>query len=216
MSLESEQDSPASRYPKTNAEWVTSPLMREQSLQRNPLEAAPPAVKPSGRLGALLIILGGVLGLIGVFVPWATYDLGNGASPVSEFDFFTHFSLWYVLLAVLSIFCSTGAVVRGISLARKSTVRWSTDALALGVGGLGAQVGNAVSLVFAVVASPGAVAYTLEAGYGLIVASFLLVLAGACVIKFITRPKMSLQEIADEVRARRTQQLIRARRRRIR
>jgi hypothetical protein len=216
MSHETEQDSPASRYPKTNAEWMTSPLLREQNLLRNPLEATPPAMKPSGRLGALLIILGGILGLVCLFVPWATYNLGNGASPVTEFDFISHFVLWYLLLALLSLFCSAGAIVRGVSLARKSTVTWSNDALALGFGGLLAQIGNAGTLVFAVLASPGSVAYTLQAGYALLVASFLLVLVGACVIKFIARPKMSLQEIADGVRARRSQQFIRARRRRIR
>ena len=216
MSIESEQDPPASRYPRTNAEWMTSPLMREQNLLRNPLEAAPPSVKPSGRLGALIIILGGTLGLICFFVPWATYNLGNGASPVSEFDFITHFNLWYVLLALLSLFCSVGAVVRGVSLARKTTATWSNDALALGFGGLLAQVVNGVTLVFAAMASPGTVAYTLGVGYGLLLASFLLVLAGACVLKFITRPQMSAQEIADDLRARRSRQFIRARRRRTR
>jgi len=216
MSIESEQDPPASRYPRTNAEWMTSPLMREQNLLRNPLEAAPPSVKPSGRLGALIIILGGTLGLICFFVPWATYNLGNGASPVSEFDFITHFNLWYVLLALLSLFCSVGAVVRGVSLARKTTATWSNDALALGFGGLLAQVVNGVTLVFAAMASPGTVAYTLGVGYGLLLASFFLVLAGACVLKFITRPQMSAQEIADDLRARRSRQFIRARRRRTR
>jgi hypothetical protein len=190
--------------------------MREQNMQQSPLEAAPPAVKPSGRLGAVLVILGGVLGLVGLFIPWATYDLGNGPTPVSELDFITHFNLWYVLLALLSIFCSTGAVIRGVALARKTTVTWSTDALALGIGGLLAQIGNAVTLVAAVAAQPGSVAYTLGGGYGLLVTSFLLVLVGAGVIKLITQPQMSLQEVADEVKSRRARQFIRARRRRLR
>jgi hypothetical protein len=208
----SEQVEPSTRYPPTTAEWVTSPLMRQQALEQNPLEAAPrSSIKASARLGALLAITGGVLGLIGIFIPWATVNVGAGASAVTEYDVIKRFYLWYLLLALLSIFASTIAVARGISLLRKTSFRYTNDVIVLGLAGFGTQIANGVTIVVSAAMQPGQVGYTLETGYGILLFSFLLVLAGGFVTKFIARPAITMQELSDEMKYRRFQRGVRRR-----
>jgi hypothetical protein len=109
------------------------------------------------------------------------------------------------LLALLSIFASTTALVRSISLLRKTSFRYTNDVIVVGLAGFGAQILNGVTVVVSAAIQPGQVGYTLETGYGILFTSFLLVLAGGLVTKFIARPGITIQEMNDEAKYRRFQ-----------
>ena len=51
-------------YPPSTADWVTSPLAAEDELPHNPLEQADTSA-PGRRLGAVLVIVGGLLAIAG-------------------------------------------------------------------------------------------------------------------------------------------------------
>jgi hypothetical protein len=51
-------------YPPTSANWVSSPLAREDEMPPNPLEHSSGGM-PRFRQGAVLVLVGGLLALVG-------------------------------------------------------------------------------------------------------------------------------------------------------
>ncbi len=95
-------------YPPTTADWVSSPLTREDELPPNPLEHSS-ASTPRFRVGAVLVIVGGLLALAG------------SALQVVELSRLPAWSLWLVALdSVLAIGAVAGSV---ILLFRETSVR---------------------------------------------------------------------------------------------
>jgi hypothetical protein len=73
-------------YPPSTADWVTSPLAAEDELPHNPLEQ--PSTSAAGlRLGAVLVIVGGLLAIAGSVMQWTAM---------------IHLASWYLWLVLVT------------------------------------------------------------------------------------------------------------------
>jgi hypothetical protein len=87
----------AHHYHPTTAEWVSSPLLDHDELERNPLEP-PPTGNPSVRLAALLIIITGVLALAGLIVQFYQTNVAS----FMGWSLFWRFALTSIVLPIVS------------------------------------------------------------------------------------------------------------------
>ncbi len=205
MSSPVERD--AHHYPPTTAQWATSPLLDHEELERNPLEPVSPAVKPSVRFAASLIILTGVLALAG---PTLQFYLSNVAS-FSGWSLFWTFALTTIVLPMVIMILAVGGVVRGITLRSRVTRRRVVQELQFAAAGVLLQLLN-IALPFLHVAMvPSRVGQSMGTVLGLAnwlsVASFLIMLASAWFIRIVARPPGTEEDGNDEARFQHLQDL---------
>jgi hypothetical protein len=163
-------------YPPTTADWVTSPLADDDELQQNPLEPSP-ASKPGQRLGAVLLIGGGLLAIPGLFL---------------QFSEMSAWYAWSVMVAILvggAAALAVGAAVRGISLLAGSSAVRVNQAILLAVASSFIQI-IASGLEVALLAS-GSIQVFGTQGTIVAVASALCLLLGGIVLRFIVQPEQA-------------------------
>jgi hypothetical protein len=184
-------------YPPTTAEWVTSPLMREDEVEPNPLEpTARPPVKPGLRLAALLIIGSGLLSLCGLIVEFYS---ANAASP-SAWQSVTVFVFGFLTLFVPMVFAVCG-VVRGIILSRSTSYRNISQVTQFAIGGVVFQLVHFVPLVIQLIVGHGLIPGTLPSpAYWIALVGFLMMLAVAQLVTRIARPPITEQDAYDDAR----------------
>lgn len=194
------------QYPPTTADWVTSPLREQDELERNPLEPAP-EVKPGVRLGAVLIIISGILALAGLI---AQIFLANVISLVGG-------SLWSeaglitigfpVVTMIFPLAFAVGGVVRGITLRTRVTRRSVVQVIQFASTGLFLQL-LTIPLAFLQIVAPGGrsgqpIGDLLGPANWLAWASFLIMLAAAWFIRSVVKPPATQEDVDDEARFRR-------------
>jgi hypothetical protein len=170
-------------YPPTTADWVTSPLAHDDEMQQNPLEPSP-ATKPGQRLGALLLIGGGLLAIPGLLLQFAEMNA------------------WYalpVLVAILAIGAAAlavGAAVRGISLLARSSAVRVDQAILLAFASSFVQI-IASGIVVVLVAS-GSRQILGTSGTVVATVGALCLLLGGSILRFIVRPNLSGLEVVEQ------------------
>ncbi|PWT72824.1 MAG: hypothetical protein C5B60_09010 [Chloroflexi bacterium] len=184
-------------YPPTTAEWVTSPLMREEEVGPNPLEpTARPLVKPGLRLAALLIIGSGLLSLCALIVEISA----DNAASLSAWGSPTALVFWSLTLFVPMVFAVCG-IVRGILLSRSTTHRNLSQVTQFAIGGVVFQLVNFAPLVIGLVSGHGLTPDVLPTpAYWVALAGFLIMLAVAQLVTMIARPPITEQDAYDDAR----------------
>lgn len=203
MTLPGERD--VHHYPPTTAEWVSSPLLEQDELERNPLEPAP-EVKPGVRLGAVLIIISGILAVAGLIVQ---IYLANVISLVERSHLQGPGLLFIAFPMVTMIFpmaFAVGGVVRGITLRASVTRRSVVQVIQFASTGLFLQL-LAIPLAFIQIGAPGSrsgqtIGDLLGPANWLAVASFLIMLAAAWFIRIVVNPPATQEDVNDEARFR--------------
>jgi len=195
-------------YPPTTAEWVTSPLMREDEVGPNPLEpTARPPVTPGLRLAALLIIGSGLLSLCGLIVE---FFVANAASV------WAWGGLSAIMLGFLTRFgplvFAVGGIVRGIMLSRSTTIhRNLSQVTQFAIGGVVFQLVNFAPLVIGLVSGHGLTPGTLPMpAYWVALAGFLIMLTVAQLVTMIARPPITEQDAYDDARFRQLEEVSRS------
>jgi hypothetical protein len=193
----------AHHYPPTTAEWVTSPLPDHDELERNPLEPAP-EVKPSVRLGAVLIIISGILALAGLIVQIFLANVISrlGGSLWSEARLIT--IGFPVVTIIFPMAFAVGGVVRGITLRTRVTRRSVVQVIQFASTGLFLQL-LTIPLAFIQIVAPGSrsgqtIGDYLGPANWLAWASFLIMLAAAWLIRIVARPPVTQEDVNDLAR----------------
>ena len=169
-------------YPPSTADWVTSPLAAEDALARNPLEQADTSA--SGRLGAVLVIVGGLLAIVG---------------SVMQLTEMIHRAPWYLWLVLFTGCLALGAAGGSLGPLFRAAAKESGRVIAFTSAAIAVQV---VEMVVTLVASG---AHTAPVGGVWVSAgSVLLLLAGAVVQRRAGGPRTGVQdrEVQAEVDAR--------------
>jgi len=196
-------DPEAHHYPPTTAEWVTSPLLDQDELERNPLEPAP-TVKPSVRFGTLLIIITSVLALAGLIVE---FYLANVISTV-EWSVSRGFGLttigFQMVTMIFPMAFAVGGVVRGFTLRSQVTRRSVVQVMQFAAAGLFLQI-LSIPLAFIQIVAAGSRPHQTIGDYlgpanWLSIACFLIMLAAAWLIRIVANPAVTAEDIADEAR----------------
>ena len=170
-------------YPPTTADWVTSPLSGDDQLHQNPLEPVHDG-RSGQRLGALLLIAGGLVAIPAVFLQFSEMSAWFG---------------WLVVVAVLAIGAAglaVAAAVRGISLLASSGAEHVDQAILLAFGGAFLQI-IAAGIVVGLLAS-GSRQILGTSGTGVAIAGALCLLLGGSVLRFIVRPQLTGLEVAEQ------------------
>jgi hypothetical protein len=164
-------------YPPSTADWVTSPLAAEDELPHNPLEQANTS-PPGLRLGAVLVIVGGLLAIAGSVLQWTQM---------------MHFASWYLWLVLFTSGLALGAAGGSLGLLVRAAAKVSGRVMSFTFAAIAVQV---VEMVVTLVASS---AHAVPAG-GIWVSggSVLLLLAGALVHRRAGRPQTSVQDLANQ------------------
>ena len=204
----------AHHYPPTTAEWVTSPLLDHDELERNPLEPAP-VVKPSTRFAALLIIITSVLALAGLIVQFYLADVVSGIGLPSFWQIgLTITTIAFpVVTMILPMVFAIGGVVRGISLRSHVTRRNVVQVIQFASAGLFLQL-LTIPLAFIQIVAPGSrsgqtIGDYLGPANWLSLACFLMMLAAAWFIRVVARPPATEEDVNDEARFQRLVELSR-------
>jgi hypothetical protein len=164
-------------YPPSTADWVTSPLAAEDELPPNPLEQANTSA-PGLRLGAVLVIVGGLLAIAG---------------SVMQLTEMIHLAPWYLWLVLLTSFLALGAAGGSLGLLFRAASQGSRRVMAFTFAAIALQV---VEIVVTLVATS---AHAVPAGgVWVSVGSVLLLLAGAVVQRSAGLPQRSAQDRADQ------------------
>jgi hypothetical protein len=164
-------------YPPSTADWVTSPLAAQDELPHNPLEPADPSA-PARRLGAVLVIVGGLLAMAGSVLQWTQM---------------IHLAPWYLWLVLVTSGLALGAAGGSLGLLWRAASKGSGRVRSFTVAAIAVQV---VEMVVTLVASS---AQAVPAG-GVWVSggSVLLLLAGAVVQRRAGWPQTSVQDRVDQ------------------
>jgi hypothetical protein len=190
-------------YPPTTAEWVASPLLEQDDLERNPLEPAP-EVKPGVRLGAVLIIISGILALAGLIVQ--LYQ-ANVISLVG-WSLFRGFGLTTIgfpmVTMIFPMAFAVGGVVRGITLRASVTRRSVVQVIQFASTGLFLQL-LTIPLAFIQIVAAGSrsgqtIGDLLGPANWLAWASFLIMLAAAWFIRIVVKPPATQEDVKDIAR----------------
>ncbi len=202
----------AHHYPPTTAEWVTSPLLDNDELGRNPLEPAP-VVNPSVRLGAALIIITSVLALTGLIVQFYVANV----SSIVEWSLFRGFGLTAIAFPMVTIIFpmvfAVGGVVRGFTLRTRVTRRSVVQVLQFASAGLFLQL-LTIPLAFIQIVAAGSrsgqtIGNYLGPANWLSLACFFIMLAAAWFIRIVARPPATEEDVNDEARFQRLVELSR-------
>jgi hypothetical protein len=170
----SDLSGPLHHYPPTGAEWVTSPLSREDDgLNTHPQ----PTVTPLLRLGAMATLGGGLLAI---------------ASSLLQHDLVSYPAIWFLWLVVLAILVAMGTVLGSISLLHRVTSRRTRQLIPFALVCVAAQLVE--SAAFAVTAGSAHVP-----GIWVAVGDTFLLLVGGCILRFIGQPSLSSQEWVEQV-----------------
>jgi hypothetical protein len=170
-------------YPPTTSDWVTSPLAQDDELQQNPLESSP-ATKPGQRLGAMLLIAGGLLAIPGLFL---------------QFSEMNAWYAWTVMVAVLAggaAALAVGAAVRGISLLAISSAVRVNQAIWLAVSSACVQI--IASGIMVILLSSGSIQNLGTQGTIVAMASALCLLLGGSVLRFMVRPHLTGLDVEEQ------------------
>jgi hypothetical protein len=164
-------------YPPSTADWVTSPLAAQDELAHNPLEQADTSA-PGRRLGAVLVILGGLLAIAGSIMQWTEMS---------------HRAPWYLWLVLVTSCLALAAVGGSFGPLVRVAGKGSGRIMAFTLAAIAVQV---VEMVVTLVASS---AHTVPAG-GVWVSggSVLLLLAGAVVHRHAGGPQTRVQDLANQ------------------
>jgi hypothetical protein len=164
-------------YPPSTADWVTSPLAAEDALPHNPLEQADTSA-PGRRLGAVLVIVGGLLAIAGSVLQWT--QMLHGAP-------------WYLWLVLFTSCLALGAAGGSLGLLLRAAAKGSGRVMAFTFAAIAVQV---VEMVVTLVASS---AHAVPVGgVWVSVGSVLLLLAGAVVERRAGQPQTSVQDREDQ------------------
>lgn len=164
-------------YPPSTAEWVTSPLAAEDDLPHNPLEQADTRA-PGLRLGAVLVIAGGLLAIAGSLM---------------QLTEMIHFAPWYLWLVLFTSFLVLGAAGGSLGPLFRAASKGSGRIIAFTFAAIAVQV---VEMVVTLVASSTHAVPV--GGVWVSVGSVLLLLAGAVVQRSASRPQTSVQDRVDQ------------------
>jgi hypothetical protein len=204
----------AHHYPPTSAEWVTSPLLDHDELERNPLEPAP-VVKPGTRFAALLIIITSVLALVGLIVQFYLADVVSGIGLPSFWQAgLTITTIAFpVVTMILPMIFAVGGVVRGFTLRTRVTRRSVVQVIQFAAAGLFLQL-LTIPLAFIQVVAPGSrsgqtIGDYLGPANWLSLACFLIMLAAAWFIRIVAQPPATEEDVNDEARFQRLVELSR-------
>ena len=172
-------------YPPSTADWVTSPLAAQDELLHNPLEQADTSA-PGRRLGAVLVIVGGLLAIAGSVLQWTEM---------------MHRAPWYLWLVLFTSCLALGAAGGSLGPLLRAASKGSGRVIAFTFATIAVQV---VEMVVTLVASS---AHAVPVGdVWVSVGSVLLLLAGAVVQRRAGGLQTSVQDRVDqaEVEARMT------------
>jgi hypothetical protein len=165
-------------YPPTTADWVTSPLAQQDELMHNPLEAPTPTGKPILRIGAVLVIVGGLLGIAGTLMQFVQMD---------------HQVIWYLWLVMLTSVLAIGAVGGSLLLLYRVTSKGTKQVILFAFATIAAQL---VAIVVALAVTHARAG--LGGGLRVSVGSIILLLIGGSILRFVGRPEVSEQELAEQ------------------
>ena len=164
-------------YPPSMADWVTSPLAAQDELPHNPLEQAD-TTAPGRRLGAVLVIVGGLLAIAGSVLQWTEM---------------IHRAPWYLWLVLFTSCLALGAAGGSLGPLVRAAPKGSGRVISFAFAAIVVQV---VEMVVTLVASSAhAVAV---GGVWVSVGSVLLLLAGAVVQRGAGGPQTRVQDRADQ------------------
>ena len=192
-------------YAPTTAEWVTSPLQDHDELEQSPLEPAP-EVKPGVRLGAVLIIFGGILAVASLIVQLYLANVISllGSPSVRSTD-------WIALVVpivtmIFPLVFAVGGVVRGITLRASVTRRSLVQVLQFASAGLILQL-LTIPLALLQIVVPGSragqtIGDLLGPANWLAWASFLIMLASAWYVRSVVKPPATQEDFNEEARLR--------------
>ena len=164
-------------YPSTSADWVTSPLAREDGL----IAPSRPAVPSLLRVGTVATLTGGLFAVAGSGLQYSQL-----IQPM----------IWFLWLIILAVFLAMGTALGSILLLSKVTPRITRQVLAFAF--LSAAVQVAVCVAFALLAA-SAIVLRGAGVWALVVSlvSILLLLVGGSILRSIGRLTLSSQELAD-------------------
>ena len=164
-------------YPPSTADWVTSPLAAQDELLHNPLEQADTSA-PGRRLGAVLVIVGGLLAIAGSVMQWT--QMSQLAS-------------WYLWLVLVTSGLALGAALGSLDQLLRAASKGSGRVISFTLAAIIVQV---VEMVVTLVASS---AHAVPVGgVWVSVGSVLLLLAGAVVQRRAGGPQTSVQDLANQ------------------
>ena len=167
-------------YPPSTADWVTSPLAAEDELPHNPLEQADTNA-PGLRLGAVLVIVGGLLAIAGSVV---------------QLTEMIHLAPWYLWLVLVTSCLALGAAGGSLGPLLRAASKGSGRVMSFTFAAIAVQVVE--SVVTLVASSAHAVSV---GGVWISVGSVLLLLAGAVVQRRAGGPQTSVQDRVDQAEA---------------
>jgi peptidoglycan/LPS O-acetylase OafA/YrhL len=164
-------------YPPSTADWVTSPLAAEDELPHNPLEQTDTSA-PGRRLGALLVIVGGLLAIAGSVLQWTQM---------------IHLAPWYLWLVLFTSGLALGAAGGSLGPLLRAASKGSGRVRSFTFAAIAVQV---IEMVVTLVASS---AHAVPAGgVWVSVGSVLLLLAGAMVHRRAGWRQTSVQDRVDQ------------------
>jgi hypothetical protein len=164
-------------YPPTTADWVSSPLAREDELPPNPLEHSSRGA-PRFRLGAVAIIAGGLLALAGSAL---------------QVILLSHLPTWSLWLIALDSILAVGALVGSVILLFRDTSAHARRVILFASATAGIQIIEIVVMLALAQQSSG-----IEAAVAISASSMVLLLLGAGILGFSGQLKLSGQELATE------------------
>jgi hypothetical protein len=164
-------------YPPSTADWVTSPLAAQDELAHNPLEPADTSA-PGRRLGAVLVIVGGLLAIAGSVLQW------RAMSPLAP---------WYLWLVLFTSGLALGAAGGSLGLLLRAAPKGSGRVRSFTVAAIALEVGEMVVTLVASSAHAVPVGGVWVSG-----GSVLLLLAGAVVHSRAGRPQTRVQDRVDQ------------------
>ena len=167
-------------YPPSTADWVTSPLAAKDELLHNPLEQADTSAAGL-RLGALLVIVGGLLAIAGSVMQWTQM---------------IQLASWYLWLVLVTSGLALGAAGGSLGPVLRAASKGSGRVMSLTIAAIAVQV------IESVVTLGASSAHAVPAG-GVWVSggSVLLLLAGAVVQRRAGGPQTSVQDRVDQAEA---------------
>jgi hypothetical protein len=152
-------------------------LAAQDELPRNPIEQAN-ASAPGRRLGAVLVIVGGLFAIAGSVMQWTEL---------------THLAPWYLWLVLFTSCLALAAAGGSLGLLLREAPRGSGRVISFTVAAIVVQV---VEMVVTLVASSAHAVST--GGVWVSGGSVLVLLAGAVVQKSAGRPETRVQDQADQ------------------
>ena len=167
-------------YPPSTADWVTSPLAAKDELLHNPLEQADTSAAGL-RLGALLVIVGGLLAIAGSVMQWTQM---------------IQLASWYLWLVLVTSCLALGAAGGSLGPVLRAASKGSGRVMSLTIAAIAVQV------IESVVTLGASSAHAVPAG-GVWVSggSVLLLLAGAVLQRRAGGPQTSVQDRVDQAEA---------------